>query len=329
MLLILFLLFSLFPYSKYISIWYYQSSFHRYQSMVTLINVIDDRWFLLLLLAKVIFLLLWGSQPSHFLAVSDDLLVFSVIPGSHSRGTKIFFSCSFWVIFGFSTRIYLCTWSDNPMGQYENGPLEFHLLWIISYPWWTTNNTVPFLPVKSNEFSDECEAWEKNKNGPYQRGDYMVTPMAKKTHTQNTQKKNIQTWYAQQKHNISRWQWWIFWTIMWLQRNQKSKQNKNEIYVQYTRPVHIRNGFLYLKYQNGKDPKTKKKWWNKNKSKNITILHNIFVCHKYHIAGNTFFLHNNGNRSSINVIFYILPPFLFYIPPPLHPLSLVLLPLSS
>lgn len=62
---------------------------------------------------------------------------------------------------------------ERDLSQYDNGigPLEFESLRIISYPGGQQYGAIS--PCEMNEFSDECEEWEK-ENGPYKRGDYMM-----------------------------------------------------------------------------------------------------------------------------------------------------------
>jgi hypothetical protein len=63
--------------------------------------------------------------------------------------------------------------AKQDVSQYENGiaPLEFGSLRVISYPGGQQFGAIS--PCEMNEFSDECDAWEK-ENGPYTKGEYMV-----------------------------------------------------------------------------------------------------------------------------------------------------------
>lgn len=62
---------------------------------------------------------------------------------------------------------------DKNLSQYENGigPLNFEGIRIISYPGGQQFGAIS--PCEMNEFSEECEAWEK-ENGPYQKAEFMM-----------------------------------------------------------------------------------------------------------------------------------------------------------
>lgn len=62
---------------------------------------------------------------------------------------------------------------EKDVKQYANGigPLEFQSLKLISFPGGQQFGAIN--PCEMNEFSDECEEWEK-ENGPYERGEFMV-----------------------------------------------------------------------------------------------------------------------------------------------------------
>jgi len=62
---------------------------------------------------------------------------------------------------------------EKDLSQYENGigPLDFESLRIISYPGGQQYGAIS--PCEMNEFSEECEEWEK-ENGPYESREYMV-----------------------------------------------------------------------------------------------------------------------------------------------------------
>lgn len=62
---------------------------------------------------------------------------------------------------------------DKDLSIYENGigPLNFSSLRLISYPGGQQFGAIS--PCEMNEFSDECEEWER-ANGPYKKADYMV-----------------------------------------------------------------------------------------------------------------------------------------------------------
>jgi hypothetical protein len=62
---------------------------------------------------------------------------------------------------------------DRDVSLYSNGivPLSFDGIRIVSYPGGQQFGAIS--PCEMNEFSDECEEWEK-ENGPYERGDFMV-----------------------------------------------------------------------------------------------------------------------------------------------------------
>jgi len=62
---------------------------------------------------------------------------------------------------------------ERDVSQYENGigDLKFESLRLISFPGGQQYGAIN--PCEMNEFSDECEAWEK-ENGPYERSEYMV-----------------------------------------------------------------------------------------------------------------------------------------------------------
>jgi hypothetical protein len=62
---------------------------------------------------------------------------------------------------------------DKDLSIYDNGigPLNFSSLRLISYPGGQQFGAIS--PCEMNEFSDECEEWERN-NGPYKKADYMV-----------------------------------------------------------------------------------------------------------------------------------------------------------
>ena len=62
---------------------------------------------------------------------------------------------------------------DKDLSIYDNGigPLNFSSLRLISYPGGQQFGAIS--PCEMNEFSDECEEWER-ENGPYQKAEYMV-----------------------------------------------------------------------------------------------------------------------------------------------------------
>ena len=62
---------------------------------------------------------------------------------------------------------------DKDLSIYDNGigPLTFSSLRLISYPGGQQFGAIS--PCEMNEFSDECEAWERD-NGPYQKAEFMV-----------------------------------------------------------------------------------------------------------------------------------------------------------
>lgn len=63
---------------------------------------------------------------------------------------------------------------EKDLSKFENGigPLDFEGLRVISYPGGQQYGSIN--PCEMNEFSDECEAWEK-ENGPYEKQAYMVS----------------------------------------------------------------------------------------------------------------------------------------------------------
>jgi len=62
---------------------------------------------------------------------------------------------------------------DKDLSQYSDGigPLNFDSLRVISFPGGAQYGAIN--PCEMNEFSDECEEWEK-ENGPYKKGDFMM-----------------------------------------------------------------------------------------------------------------------------------------------------------
>mmetsp|Transcript_25452 Transcript_25452/g.48222 ORF Transcript_25452/g.48222 Transcript_25452/m.48222 type:complete len:251 (+) Transcript_25452:98-850(+) len=68
--------------------------------------------------------------------------------------------------------------ADKDISKYENGigPLDFERISIISFPGGQQFGAIN--PCEMNEFSDECEAWEK-ENGPYEKQDYMMKQNAR------------------------------------------------------------------------------------------------------------------------------------------------------
>jgi len=62
---------------------------------------------------------------------------------------------------------------EKDLKQYENGigPLKFGSLRIVSYPGGQQYGAIS--PCEMNEFSSECDDWEK-ENGPYTKSDYMI-----------------------------------------------------------------------------------------------------------------------------------------------------------
>eukprot|EP00549_Striatella_unipunctata_P020457 CAMPEP_0118704504 /NCGR_PEP_ID=MMETSP0800-20121206/19275_1 /TAXON_ID=210618 ORGANISM="Striatella unipunctata, Strain CCMP2910" /NCGR_SAMPLE_ID=MMETSP0800 /ASSEMBLY_ACC=CAM_ASM_000638 /LENGTH=171 /DNA_ID=CAMNT_0006606407 /DNA_START=189 /DNA_END=704 /DNA_ORIENTATION=- len=62
---------------------------------------------------------------------------------------------------------------EKDLTQYEDGigPLSFEGLKVISFPGGQQYGAIS--PCEMDEFSMECEDWEK-ENGPYQRGNYMM-----------------------------------------------------------------------------------------------------------------------------------------------------------
>jgi hypothetical protein len=67
---------------------------------------------------------------------------------------------------------------EKDLGQFENGigPLDFEGLRVVSYPGGQQFGAVS--PCEMNEFSEECEAWER-ENGPYQKGEFMMKSNAR------------------------------------------------------------------------------------------------------------------------------------------------------
>ena len=62
---------------------------------------------------------------------------------------------------------------EKDLSQFTNGigPLQFKSLRVISFPGGQQFGAIS--PCEMNEFSDECEVWEKD-NGPYVKAEYMV-----------------------------------------------------------------------------------------------------------------------------------------------------------
>ena len=62
---------------------------------------------------------------------------------------------------------------DKNIAQYENGigDLTFTSMRVISFPGGQQYGAVS--PCEMNEFSEQCEEWEK-ENGPYEKAAYMV-----------------------------------------------------------------------------------------------------------------------------------------------------------
>lgn len=63
--------------------------------------------------------------------------------------------------------------AEMDTSKYEEGiaPLEFSSLRVISFPGGQQYGAIN--PCEMNEFSDECEEWEK-ENGAYEKIDYMI-----------------------------------------------------------------------------------------------------------------------------------------------------------
>jgi hypothetical protein len=62
---------------------------------------------------------------------------------------------------------------ERDISGYENGigPLDFEGIRLVSYPGGEQYGAVG--PCEMNEFSDECEVWEK-ENGAYTKAEYMI-----------------------------------------------------------------------------------------------------------------------------------------------------------
>ena len=60
---------------------------------------------------------------------------------------------------------------DTSQFQAGIAPLDFASLRVISFRGGQQYGAIN--PCEMNEFSDECEVWEK-ENGPYQKGEYMI-----------------------------------------------------------------------------------------------------------------------------------------------------------
>lgn len=62
---------------------------------------------------------------------------------------------------------------EKDLKQFDNGigDLDFDSLRVISFPGGQQYGAIN--PCEMNEFSDECEEWEK-ENGPYTKGEFMV-----------------------------------------------------------------------------------------------------------------------------------------------------------
>lgn len=67
---------------------------------------------------------------------------------------------------------------EKDLTKYENGigELDFSSLRVISFPGGQQYGAIN--PCEMNEFSDECDEWEK-ENGPYAKGDFMIKSNAR------------------------------------------------------------------------------------------------------------------------------------------------------